>query len=93
MENQRIDEYFAANGEIHSFTCAGHMDSLTFRDQCEKQYYIRPRTVQHIWCKSKWIKKNPDRKYSRAYSTQVAFPNYVDGAKPVTIGIIDSNTR
>ncbi len=88
MEIKRINEYFDTNGTPHSFSCEGHVDSLLFREQCEKQYFIRPRKIQHEWQKAKWIKRDPDKRHSRGYLTQAPCPWYMKGAKPITIGLI-----
>ncbi|MCP4753404.1 MAG: hypothetical protein GY866_21145 [Proteobacteria bacterium] len=88
MKSHRLNEYFDSNGNLHSFVCSGHLDSTFFRDQCEKQYAVRPRIVNHFWHKSKWIKKDPERKHSRGYLTHISLPHFEFGAEPVTIGLV-----
>ena len=88
MDAHRLNEYFDSSGNLHSYVCTGHLDSNAFREACEKQFAVRPRIVKHFWQKSKWIKRDPERKHSRGYSTHVSLPNFEFGAKPVTIGLI-----
>jgi len=89
MNSNRLNEYFDSNGNLHSYVCPGHLDSTIFRDKCEKQYAIRPRIVKHFWQKTKWVKRDPERKHSRGFSTSVSLPHFEFGAKPVTIGLIE----
>jgi hypothetical protein len=89
MERQRIDEYYDAEGRLHSFACTGHMDSIRFRDRCERLFSARPKVVRYMWRKQTWVGKNAGRKYSRGYTTQATSPYYQYGAKPVTIGLMN----
>jgi len=45
--------------------------------------------VKHFWQKTKWVKRDPERKHSRGFSTSVSLPHFEFGAKPVTIGLIE----
>ena len=92
MNSHRLNEYFDADGNLHSFVCTGHLDSMEFRDRCEKQYAVRPRIVKHFWQKTRWIKRDPERKHSRGYATSVSLPYFEHGAKPVTVGLIEEPT-
>lgn len=88
MNAHRLNEYFDTDGNLHSYVCTGHLDSDAFREQCEKQFAVRPRVVKHFWQKSKWVKRDPERKHSRGFSTHVSLPHFEYGAKPITIGLV-----
>jgi len=89
MKETHINEYFNSSGDLHSFSCEGHVDSMFFREQCEKEHFIRPGKIHHEWRKAQWIKKDPEKKHSRGYLTQAPCPWYINGAKPVTIGWVN----
>lgn len=88
MNSPRLNEYFDADGNLHSYMCSGHLDSNTFREECLKQFAVKPRVIKHFWQTSKWVKRDPERKHSRGYATHVSLPHFVRGAKPVTIGLV-----
>jgi hypothetical protein len=52
-EHINIYEYFDQSGDPSYYVCSGHVESDRFRDECFKEYSIRPLVVQHRWQRTK----------------------------------------
>ena len=96
MEHINIYECFNQSGDPSYYICNGHVDSDRFRDECYKEYAIRPLVVQHGWQKTKRIvfrETKRKRVHSRIDSVHCSSENR--NASAITIGLVprDENNR
>jgi hypothetical protein len=92
MDNEekiRIYEVFGSDGSPEEYVCQGHVDSDKFRKACENDYAVKPLVVQHRWRRTKRIvKRDPEKKKTRSYTTDVACLAYEKDAEAFTIGLL-----
>lgn len=87
--NFNIYECFDREGEPVKFVCDGHMDSDAFREKCLKDFMVKPKVVQHRWRRArKFLERDPDRKYARAYTASTNCPEWHPEATPETVGLL-----
>lgn len=85
-----IYEFFSSEGLPSQYVCSGHINSEIFRDECEKQHFIKPLVIQHRWQQTKRVpRKNTGKKFTRGYTANVSCFKEEPGAKAVTVGLID----
>lgn len=84
-----IYEYLDQKGDPSQLICDGHVDSMTFRDKCFKDFYVKPMVVRHQWQKTRRIvEQRPGKKYRNTRTETVYITNEEFGATPVTIGLV-----
>jgi len=84
-----IYEYLDPNGDPDTYICPGHVDSITFREAVQEKFFVKPMVVQHRWRRSKRIvKRDPEKKRVRGYTTDVACLSEEPGAYAITVGIL-----
>jgi hypothetical protein len=83
-----IYECFDQGGDPSHYVCWGHVDSERFREECFKEYSVRPLVVQHRWQTTRKVLFTGSAK-KRVHSRfdNVQSPDYVKNAQAVTIGI------
>ena len=83
-----IYECFDQSGDPSHYVCWGHVDSERFRDECYKEFSVRPLLVQHKWqCTRKVLFKDHDKKKLRRRFDTVECSENLENAKAVTIGM------
>ena len=89
QENLRIYEYFDQFGSPDHYACEGHIDSESFREECQKSYYVKPLVIQHRWQRSrKIVKRRSEKDKPRSYVAVVPCHPNETGAKAVTVGLL-----
>ena len=84
-----IYECFDQDGQPVKYICDGHLDSEAFREKCYRDFFIKPKVVQHLWRRSRrFLERNPDRKFVRAYTGSTACSEWDSGATPETVGVL-----
>ena len=84
-----IYECFDQDGEPSHYVCWGHVDSERFRNECFREYSVRPLVVQHRWQHTrKVLSKEPGRKRNRGRFTSMTYPENRRNATAVTVGIV-----
>lgn len=87
-ERLTIYEYLNPEGDPDSYLCPGHVDSVIFREAVQQKFAVKPRVVQHRWQRSKRIvKRDPEQKNARGYTTDVSCVSGEPGAYAVTVGL------
>lgn len=88
-EKVRIYEVFGTDGDPEEYVCLGHVDSEKFREACQDEYDVKPLVVQHRWRKTRRIvKRDPEKKKARSYTTDVACLAGENGAEAFTVGLL-----
>lgn len=85
----RIYEVFGTDGDPEEYICSGHVDSEKFREACQNDYAVKPLVVQHRWRRTKRIvKRDPEKKRSRSYTTDVSCLANEKDAQAITVGLL-----
>ncbi len=79
-----IQECATPRGKF-SYIAEGHIDSHEFRNLCEKEFFERPRKVNHIWMR-RARKPIVTGKRKRSTITDVLCEAHLPGAIPYTVG-------
>ncbi len=90
-DNERINiyEYFDQTGDPSHYVCNGHIDSEQFRDECFKEYSVRPLIVRHSWQRTKrTVLRESKRKRVLSRIDSVGCRAGSRNAKAVTIGFV-----
>ena len=90
-EQERINiyEYLDPSGDPSHYICNGHVDSNRFRDECFKEYSIRPLVVQHSWqCTKRTLLKRSKKKRAQSRIDSVDCSSENRNATAVTIGLV-----
>lgn len=82
-----IYEYCDQHGFPSQYTCEGHIDSVRFREECQRIFSAKPLVIQHRWQRTKRISvRHAEKKFARSFTTEVLCTAYEKGAQAVTIG-------
>ncbi len=87
-----IYEFMNQSGDPSHYICWGHVDSERFREECFKEFSVRPMVIQHRWERTKRVvqqKKKQKRFKTRIDSIQCQADD--QNAKAVTIGLVPKN--
>ena len=90
-ENKRLTiyEYLNHDGDPDAYVCAGHVDSVTFRDAVQQEFSVKPLVVQHRWRRTKRIvKRDVEKKKTRGYTTNVICFSKEPDSYAVTVGTL-----
>ena len=89
IKNQiNIYEFVDQSGDPSHYSCWGHVDSERFRDECFKEFSVRPLVVQHSWQRTKRvIQQQERRKKVRTRIDSVQCHPEDQNAMAVTIGL------
>ncbi len=87
-----IYEFMDQSGDPSHYACWGHVDSDLFREECFKEYSVKPLVVQHSWQKTKnVIQSKKSKKHRTRTRTESVSCNQNDrNAMAITIGIVPS---
>ncbi len=84
-----IYECLDQSGDPSFYMCWGHIDSERFREECFREYAIRPLVIQHQWQRSQRVLvKESKRTRFRSRVDCVNELNQRDSSKAVTIGLL-----
>ncbi|MBU2645381.1 hypothetical protein KKI24_11805 [bacterium] len=84
-----IYEYLNPDGDPDVYICAGHVDSMTFREAVHRKFSVKPLVVQHRWRRTRRIvKRDEEKKRARGYTTDVTCLSEEPGARAVTVGLL-----
>ncbi len=84
-----IYECFDQSGDPSKYICDGHVDSVSFREKCFSDFFIKPLVIQHQWQRTrKFVEREPDKKFSRCYIRSVPCNEKDKDATPVTVGLV-----
>lgn len=88
-EHINIYEYFDQTGDPSHYICHGHIDSEQFREECFKEYSVRPLVVRHGWQRTKrTVLREAKRKRARSRIDSVGCSPASNNATAVTIGLV-----
>ncbi len=88
-ERFNIYECLDQSGESLKFICDGHVDSVTFRDKCFEEFYVKPLVIRHQWRKTRSFKNpRPGKKYGSNISGTVHCVTEEMGSVPITVGLV-----
>ncbi len=83
-----IYECFDQSGDPSHYICWGHVDSERFRDECYREFSVRPLVVQHRWqCTRKVLIKDHEKKKFRRRFDTIDCPETIKNATAITIGM------
>jgi hypothetical protein len=89
-----IYEYFDPTGDPSHYICNGHVDSEQFRDECFKEYSIRPLVIRHGWQQTKrTVLRESKKKRALSRIDSVRCSSATRNATAVTIGLVPRDER
>lgn len=88
-EHIDIYECLDRSGDPSHYICHGHVDSQRFREECFREYSIRPMVIQHRWQKTKReVIRDAKKKRARSRITSIQCRASEQDAKAITIGLV-----